>query len=273
MTTAARYTLPPISLERVRLPERSFVLTPLFPLTYREVAQAWRRLLGRCGRGRRRSSTWRPPWRAGAAGAWPRGSSRCRGGATTARLLLLIDRQGSMAPFHAFVAEVRAAMLESGRLEDAAVAYFHDVPAEGADPALLDEVADRLFPAFDPILAAIPPLTAGDVFADEDLLQPTPLAELLAAHAAGSSVVLISDAGAARGRFDAMRLLDTVAFLKAVPPLAAQRCLAQPTAAGLLAASTCQVARHVPMFSLDRDGVHDAVNVLRGQVYSVERPL
>jgi uncharacterized protein with von Willebrand factor type A (vWA) domain len=192
----------------------------------------------------------------------------------TARLLLLIDRQGSMAPFHGFVDEVRAAMLESGRLEDSAVAYFHDVPVEGADPALLDEVAEQLFPALDPILSLIPPLTSGDVFKDEDLLTPTPLAELVAAHAAGSSVVLIGDAGAARGRFDAMRLLDTLAFLKALRALAARVVWLNPLPRSYWRRSTCaQVARHVPMFPLDRHGVHDAVNVLRGQVYPVERPL
>lgn len=36
--------LPPISLADVQISERPFVFVPQFPLTYREVAQTWRRL-------------------------------------------------------------------------------------------------------------------------------------------------------------------------------------------------------------------------------------
>ncbi|KAB8319444.1 hypothetical protein SD81_011300 [Tolypothrix campylonemoides VB511288] len=36
--------LPPISFKDVQLSERRFIFVPQFPLTYREVAQAWRRL-------------------------------------------------------------------------------------------------------------------------------------------------------------------------------------------------------------------------------------
>lgn len=273
LTTTARYTLPPISLDGVTLPKRSFVLTPLYPLTDREVAQAWRRL--------RRPVRAGPPTEFDLEGTLARWSRRGVAAGVvkvprrrnTARILLLIDRQGSMAPFHGFVSEVRDAILHSGRLGDAAVGYFHDVPAEGSDPSLLDEVAHQLFPALDPILAKIPPLSGGDLFTDEDLLNPIALIEVLARHATGSSVVVISDAGVAKGRFDAPRLLDTIAFVKGLRAYAARFVWLNPLPRSSWTRSTCvQIARHVPMFPLDRGGLHHAVNVLRGQVYPVERP-
>jgi hypothetical protein len=60
---------------------------------------------------------------------------------------------------------------------------------------------------------------------------------------------------------------STVIWLNPLPPKEDKPCdyLAHTTAA--------QIARHVPMFPLNRWGLHQAVNVLRGQVYSVESPL
>jgi hypothetical protein len=273
-TTGAQGRLPPIRLDGVAPVRRRFVLLPEYPLTYREVAQACRRL--------RRPLRQGPPSELdvdATAAQW------CRRGVAgrvmlrpprrnTARLLLLVDRQGSMVPFHGFTEEVCDAILNAGRLERAARFYFHDVPAEGADAAVLAPVADQLFPALDPILPAIAPLEQGRLYEDKDLNRPAPLAEVLHAHAAGSLVVLLSDAGAARGTFDALRLLDTAAFLKALRTHTPRFVWLNPLPRRYWVRSTCaQIARHVPMFPLDRDGIHHAVNVLRGQVYPIERPL
>jgi hypothetical protein len=273
-TTSAQGRLPPIRLDGVAPVQRRFVLLPEYPLTYREVAQACRRL--------RRPTRQGPPSELdveATAAQW------CRQGVAgrvmlrpprrnTARLLLLVDRQGSMVPFHGFVEEVCDAILNAGQLEHAALFYFHDVPAEGTDAGVLAPVADQLFPALDPVLPAIAPLEQGRLYEDKDLHQPAPLAEILREHASGSIVVLLGDAGAARGSYDALRLLDTVAFLKALRAYTPRFAWLNPLPRHYWVRTTCaQIARHVPMFPLDRDGIHQAVNVLRGQVYPIESPL
>ena len=167
--------LPPISLNGEHISESPFVFVPQFPLTYREVAQAWRRL--------------RQPVRAGPLTELDVDASvarRCRSGVVsdvvmisrrrnTARLLLLIDRQGSMTPFHRFVQEVCTAIQKSGNLERVALYYFHDVPAEGADETVLALLSDQLFPILDSVLHEVTPLAVGDLYRTPELLEPESL--------------------------------------------------------------------------------------------------
>ena len=264
---------PLIPFGGVALPERPCVLLPQYPLSFREVAQAWRRL--------------RRPTREGAPIELDVDATvarRSRAGVVvpatlvprrynTTRLLLLVDRQGSMTPFHSFADEVCTAIIQAGRLKRVALYYFHDQPAEGADDTVLDELSGQIAPALDAILPRIRPLEHGYVYDDPLLLQPRPLRKVLD-DAAGANVVLLSDAGAARGRYDTLRLLDTLAFLKALRAHTPHIAWLNPLPRRYWANSTAaQIARHVPMFPLDRAGVYHAVNVLRGQPYDPERPL
>lgn len=272
--TESRGGLPPILLTDVKISDRSFVFEPQFPLTYREVAQAWRRL--------------RRPVRSGPAveldieGTITRRSQL--GVATSvilqprrrnvARLLLLVDRQGSMAPFHRFCDEVCTAIQQSGRLEETTLYYFHNVPAEGADEQVLESLTGQLFPALDPILPKIQPLLEGNLYCDRELLTPIPVADVLEAQTAESSVVVISDAGAARNRYRISRLLDTIAFMKALRTYTPHCVWLNPLSRRYWRNSTAaHVSRHVPMFSLDSEGIQRAVNVLRGQQHIIEKPI
>lgn len=266
--------LPPIFLGDVKISERPFVFEPQFPLSYREVAQAWRRL--------RRPVRTGPPIELDIEGTI---EQHCRMGVASsvvlrprrrnvARLLLLVDRQGSMAPFHRFCDEVCAAIQQAGRFEETALYYFHNVPAEGADDEVLEQLEDELFPLLDPILPQINSLAEGDLYTDSDLFDLKPLAEVLEQQAKGASVVILSDAGAGRGQYRVSRLLDTLAFLKALKQYTSHFVWINPLAKRYWPNSTAgYLARHVPMFSLDRDGMYQAVNVLRGQQFIIERPL
>lgn len=274
VTQQAKGGLPQIDIDREDLPELHYVLTPIFALTYRETAQAWRRM--------------RQPARQGPAveldleGTIQR---RCQQGTVAevalrprrtnrARLLLLVDCQGSMTPFQPVVAEVVAAIQESGRLERAEAYYFHDVPVEGTNKGVLAPLADQLYPVLDAVLPDITPSTEGFLFDNADLLAPQPLSEVLDAHAEGAAVVLISDAGAAKGQYDIYRLLDTVAFVKAVKRYTTKYVWLNPLPPKRWRKSTAaQIARHVPMFALDRAGMYQAVNLLRGQPHVVEKPI
>jgi uncharacterized protein with von Willebrand factor type A (vWA) domain len=192
----------------------------------------------------------------------------------TVRLLLLIDRQGSMAPFHAFVDEVCGALLGAARLGRVSAYYFHDVPAEGAALELLADLGPGLFPTLDRVLRDVPPLSKGVLYRDPQLLSQVQVAAALRDDAPEASVVVLGDAGAARRRRDTRRLLDAVAFFKAVRTVTARYVWLNPLPPtyweGNIAA---QLARHIPMFPLTREGLDRAVEVLRGQVYSLEMPL
>lgn len=264
----------PIALDAQELPTARFIFVSQYPLTYREVAQAWRRL--------RRPLRIGPPVELDIEGTL---KQRCSRGVAspvvmvprrrnTARLLLLVDRQGSMSPFHRFVGEVCIAIKEAGWLESAALYYFHDTPVEGSDEQLLQPVADQLFPTLDGILSRVPPLSDGYLSEDSELLTAVPVSEVLKSFASNAAIVLFSDAGAARGNYDVMRLLDTIAFFRAVKSYNARYVWMNPLPRRYWVKSTAsQIARHIPMFPLNREGIFRAVNVLRGQYYHLEKPL
>jgi uncharacterized protein with von Willebrand factor type A (vWA) domain len=254
--------------------DRRFVLTPQFPLTRREIAQAWRRL--------RRPVRSGPPTELDVDATIARRSSS--GVATplvlvprrrnTARLLLLIDRQGSMAPYHGYTEHVRDAIQSAGRLERVSLFYFHNVPVKGADRTLIESITDRLSSTLDAVLSSIEPLTEGHVYEDQELVNPRPLKAVLDNVGPATAGVVISDAGAARGTYSPLRLLDTVAFLKAMRLQTAYFVWLNPVPTSDWPSTTAaQLARHVPMFPLDREGIDRAVNVLRGHPAVVERPL
>jgi uncharacterized protein len=270
-TTTGR--LPPLTMGELPSLPYEHVFLSQFPVGYRNIAQTWRRLRWPVREGpvteldvegtvqrRSKQGVASPPV------LRPRRRNR-------AELLLLVDRRGSMAPFHAYVEVVCETIGQAGRLRRVGLFYFHDTPLEGTDSSLLQGLEDQLFPSLDPVLAEVPALVRGDLFDDRELLQCRSASEVLAAHA-GAAVVVISDAGAARSRYDLLRLLDSVAFLKGLKGITNRIVWLNPLPAAAWSGSTAaQLARHVPMFSMDRDGMHRAVNVLRGQPFTVERPL
>ena len=272
--TASMSGLPPLRLSDLPVLPYRHVFLPQYPVSFRAVAQAWRRLRWpvregpateldvdatvqrRCGLGVVSPPVLRPRHR------------------NRAKLLLLVDRQGSMTPFHSYVDEVCRAIRQAGRLRQVGVFYFHDTPLEGADSSVLDPLQGELFPSLDPVLADVPALTQGTLMSDTDLMSPTSARDVVSEHGRGAAVMILSDGGAARGRYDLLRLLDTVAFLKGAKEWSDRLVWLNPLPPTAWTASTAaEIARHVPMFSMDRDGMYRAVNVLRGQPFTVERPL
>jgi hypothetical protein len=254
--------------------DRGLVLIPQYPLTTREVAQAWRRL--------------RRPVRSGPAVELDVAATvdqRSRRGVAlppvvvprrrnTARLLLLIDRNGSMTPFHRYVDHVVAAIRDAGRIDDMQTLYYHDLPGGDRDRSALDQITDPFRPDLDAVLPLVPPLRDGRVYGDPRLTAPRSLAGALAGLAPGTSALIISDAGAARRRLDTIRLLDTVATLKAVMASAVATAWLNPVPREQWHAATAgQVARYIPMFPFTRPGLYQAVDVLRGRPGQVEHPL
>lgn len=254
--------------------DRSLLLVPEYPLTDREIAQAWRRLRRRMRMGpaveldvaatvqqRSRFGVATPPVLV------PRRRN-------TATLLLLIDRLGSMTPFHGYVDHIVNAIRNSGRLDDVREAYFHDLPGTSTDRSVLRHVTDPFRPDLDSVLSLIHPMREGRVYDDPKLTMPHPLTTVLDQLAEGTAVVVISDAGAARHRFDAIRLLDTIALVKAVRAHAGPLTWLNPVHPERWRQTTAsQVHRYVPMHPLTRDGLDRAIDGLRGRPIPVEHPL
>jgi hypothetical protein len=248
-------------------------LVPRFPLSAREVAQVWRRLSRPSRSGPRidvdAGATLDRLARSGVA--TPPVLAPSRANRTT--LLVLVDRDGSMSPYHGWVEHVVRAIATLGRLDAVTVRYFHDVPGASGDRGVLAGLTDRLSPRLDAVLTEIHPLPALRVYRDTSLARPGRLepGDLLGY----TSIVVVGDAGAARGRLDADRLIDTIAFGRALRQ-APHRTVAwlNPAEPDRWRGTTAeQVARHLPMFPMTRAGMSLAVDVLRGRPPALDRPL
>jgi len=254
--------------------DRTLVMVPQYPLTEREIAQAWRRLRRRLRSGPAAeldvAASVEQYGRHGIATP-PVLVPRRR---NTAKLLLLIDRFGSMTPFHGYVDHVIQAIRNAGRIDDAREVYFHDLPGSAADRTVLGQVEDPFRPNLDAILSLIEPMRDGSVYEDPQLTVPFPLTAVLDHLAKATATLIISDAGAARRRYDATRLLDTVALLKALHAKAGTVVWINPVQPENWPRTTAdQVRRYIPMYPLTREGLDRAIDGLRGRPVLVERVL
>ena len=155
-------------------------------------------------------------------------------------LVLMIDQEGSMVPFHALSRQLVETAQRGGRLRQTCVFYFHDY----ADEYLYRHPA---------------------------LLNAQSMDEVLAEVGKRAVVLIVSDGGAARGNFDSERVkrtqewieklqnsLQYVAWLNPMPSESWQH-----TTAG-------KIKGFVPMFEMSREGMNGAISVLRGR-YFVEK--
>lgn len=215
-----------------------------YPITQRQMRQAWRRF--------RRSARSGPPieldieatldrvTRIGFLDApvlVPRRINQ-------ASALLLVDREGSMVPFHGMARLLVAAAQHDARMRLALPLYFHDVPGDNLyrDPGMLNAVDTRaLLEGRQPGLAVN----------------------------ARTALVVISDAGAARGRLDAARVAATRDFVARAQasglrrliwlnPLPAERWVGSSAAA-------IDALLPVPMLELSRAGMKLAMARLHSQ--------
>lgn len=272
--TRPKRGLPPINLDGVQLPDKPFVFVPHFPLTSREVAQLCRYL--------REPELSGPPEDLDVDATI---ALRCRQGIigplvlrprkrSTSRILLLIDRQGSMAPFHRLVETVSEAVTKTARSGDVAIYYFHNVPTEGADDRILASVRNQPFPTLDGVSHKIAALKEGHIYEDKELLSPISLTDVLQSFAVDAAVLLLSDAGAARRHYNSQRLLDTIGFIKALQIYTRRYVWLNPLPRISWEGSTAaQIARYIPMFPLDFQSLNHAVLTLRGQRRSIENQL
>lgn len=211
-----------------------YVLQPQTAVPLRELVVLWRRY--------RRASRQGPRTELDIAATV---RERCRRGLlvqpelrprrrNTARLLVLLDSSASMAPWQPLGAALEAS-LQASNLADSALRWFGNVPR-------------------------------ASVHASPTLDAPEPLDALLRRFD-GGGLLVVSDAGAARGLLNRRRLQQTGAFLSAAaahcPRIVWLNPMAEARWAGTTAARLAADAR-LTMLPLDAEHCLRAVDILRG---------
>ena len=154
------------------------------------------------------------------------------------KLLVLIDQKGSMSPFSIIVNTLINSLLSSGSLNKMYFYYFHDCPGD--------------------FLYKNPQLTI-----------PILTKDILEDYAKENSVLIISDAGAARNRYDKKRFETTETFLKNLSNFTYLYAWLNPLPSNRWKLTTAEdISCLVHMFPLTREGLDDIANVLRGHPFS-----
>jgi uncharacterized protein with von Willebrand factor type A (vWA) domain len=152
-----------------------------------------------------------------------------------ARLVIMLDQGGSMEPFTLFISALLESILRSGSLRQVDIFYFHDAPENY-------------------------------LYEHSTLLGSKSLESVLLEHCQNTSVLIVSDAGAARGHYDSIRLRTTKDFLGKLNQSTYLYAWLNPVPKERWMGNTAwHIAQLLPMFQLDWEGLNDLVNVLRGQ--------
>jgi uncharacterized protein len=152
-----------------------------------------------------------------------------------AHLLLLIDQDGSMVPFHRFTRDIVDTARYESTLGQVSVFYFHNI-------------------------------SATKIYTDAHLTEPCALEDALSECSSDTSVLVISDAGAARGHLRSPRLLTTTELLSRLRRHTQRLAWLNPMPEERWAGTSAQIIAHlVPMFQMDPNGLSKAIDVVRGQ--------
>jgi uncharacterized protein len=153
-----------------------------------------------------------------------------------ARLLLLIDQNGSMMPFHRFMRDlVETAQTESPLdRENVLVFYFHNVPGS-------------------------------HLYRDLYLTEPIPTIDVLGQCDRDTSVLIVSDGGAARGYRRQERIQQTTRLLLRLRQRTNLIAWLNPMPKKRWEGSSAEILAYlIPMFQMNRQGFCNAIDALRG---------
>ena len=158
------------------------------------------------------------------------------------KLLLLVDQGGSMVPFHHLSRQLIDKAKRGGNIKQVSVYYFQNYPEKY-------------------------------LYSDPTRLKAQLITNFLESIDKKTSVLIVSDAGAARGNYNPVRVKDTHEFIKRLQQ--SVNCYAwlntmpndswEYTTAG-------EIARFVPMFEMSRGRFSAAIHTLRGRYIYWEHP-
>ncbi len=150
-----------------------------------------------------------------------------------ARLLLLIDREGSMVPFHRFSQEVVQTAQEDYDVAAIKVAYFHNILYEY-------------------------------VYEDEHMTRPIKLDDLLEWCNQETIVLVVSDGGAARGNRRLERITAVTKFLANLRTHASLISWLNPVPQERWEGTSAEILAYaVPMVVMTNDGFQQAIDLVR----------
>lgn len=152
-----------------------------------------------------------------------------------AELVLLVDQDGSMVPFHNLSRQLVETARRGGRLGRAGVRYFHDYPD-------------------------------GFLYRNPARSEAQSIPEALLDIDGRAVVLIVSDAGAARGSFERERVERTQTFLDQLRRSVRRYAWLNPMPSHRWRNTTAEeIARLVPMFEMSRRGLDAAIDILRGR--------
>jgi hypothetical protein len=159
-----------------------------------------------------------------------------------ARLVLLLDQDGSMVPFHNLTQQLRDTLRFGGQLRQTTVYYFHDYPD-------------------------------ADLYTDRALLKSVPTETVLEGLNERTGVLIVSDSGAARGKYEQKRIDDTARFIELLNKRVRYAAWLNPMPSTRWAnTSAGPIAHLIPMFEMSRQGLDAAISTLRGRHVESEKP-
>ena len=151
-------------------------------------------------------------------------------------LLLLLDREGSMVPFHGVSSRLATTAIDAGRLGKSGAYYFRNYPGK-------------------------------QLYLDQHRIQAEATEAVLERCSPRWTVVMIvSDGGAVRGGFNSRRARRSKDFLARLQPVTRAIVWLNPMPKERWAGTTAEeIAHWVPMVEMSREGMQGAINVLRGR--------
>ena len=159
-----------------------------------------------------------------------------------AELVLLVDQGGSMVPFHHLSRQLINKAQQGGNLSKIGVYYFYNYPEKY-------------------------------VYTDPNRLKYQLVTDILEAMDSRTGVLIVSDAGAARGNLNEYRVEYTVKFLKQLEQSVRYYAWLNPMPNDSWQDTTAgDIASFVPMFEMSREGLNAAINTLRGRYVYWDRP-
>jgi hypothetical protein len=149
-----------------------------------------------------------------------------------AHLILLIDQDGSMMPFHPFTREIVKTAQDSTVFVE--TFYFHNIPMD-------------------------------DLYTEDHLLEPIEIQEILNRCSKNTRILIISDAGAGRGYRRRERVDETLQFLLQLQTHTQHIGWLNPMPEKRWVGSSANIIAHlVPMFEINPSGFSRAINLLQG---------
>jgi len=149
-----------------------------------------------------------------------------------AHLILLIDQDGSMMPFHPFTRDiVKTAQKSTVQIE---TFYFHNQPTDY-------------------------------LYQDAHLLEPIEIQKVFQNFSQNTAILIISDAGAARGYRQRERINETMQVILQLQNHTQQIAWLNPMPEERWVKTSANIIAHlVPMFEINQTGFSRAINLLQG---------